>query len=143
MNAETKSISLEYDLPHAPAKVWRALTETELLAKWVMANDMQPTVGHSFTFRMEPTQWWDGIVNCEVLEVQPNKRISYTWRGGPANSQIDTVVTFTLAPTPSGGTHLTLEHTGFLPANKFAYDGAGQGWQYMLGTRLNEVLADL
>ena len=66
-NAETQSLSLVYDLAHPPAKVWRALTEPELLAKWVMANDMKPSVGHAFTFRLEPTPWWDGIVYCEVL----------------------------------------------------------------------------
>lgn len=62
--AETQSISLEYDLPHPPTKVWRALTEPELLKAWLMVNDMRPLVGHSFTFRQEPTPWWDGIVHC-------------------------------------------------------------------------------
>lgn len=145
MNTQTEpqSIFMEYDLPHPPAKVWRALTEPDLLAKWIMANDMQPDVGHHFTFRMEPTQWWDGIVNCEVLKIEPQQLIRYTWCSGPASSPLDTVVTFTLAPTPSGGTHLTLNHSGFLPANKFAFDGAGKGWRYMLTTRLSEVLAEL
>ena len=145
MNAktETQTIAVEYDLPQPPAKVWRTLTEPELLAKWVMANDMQPVVGHSFTFRSEPTPWWDGIVRCEVLEVEPHKRLRYSWRSGPASSPLDTVVTWTLTPTPSGGTRLTLEHSGFLPANKFAFDGAGKGWRHMVGERLVEVLAGL
>lgn len=143
MSDETQSISLEYDLPHPPAKVWRALTEPELLAKWIMNNDMVPQVGHNFTFRMEPTQWWDGIVYCEVLELVPEQRLSYTWKGGPANMQIDTVVTFTLTPTASGGTLLALEHSGFVPSNKFAFDGAGQGWKQMMGVRLGEVLGQL
>ena len=67
-NAESQSIALEYDLPHPPAKVWRALTEPDLVAQWIMDNDMVANVGHNFTFRMEPTPWWDGIVKCEVLE---------------------------------------------------------------------------
>src|SRR5947209_6960665 len=80
---ETQTISLQYDLPHPPAKVWRALTDPELLAKWIMANDLQPEVGHAFTFRADPTPWWDGIVHCEVLEVGPERRLRYTWRSGP------------------------------------------------------------
>ena len=53
------------------------------------------------------------------------------------------MVTWTLTPTSFGGTKLALEQTGFLPANKLAFDGANQGWQYMLGRRLPEVLAKL
>jgi uncharacterized protein YndB with AHSA1/START domain len=141
--ADTQSIAQEYDLPYPPAKVWRALTEPELLARWLMNNDMQPTVGKSFTFRMEPTKWWDGIVHCEVLEIEPLKRLGYTWRSGPESSPLDTVVTWTLTPTPSGGTRLSLEHSGFVPGNKFAFEGARQGWQRMVNERLPEVLRTL
>ena len=139
--ADTRSISMEYELQHAPAKVWRALTEPKLLAAWLMTNDIQPTVGHRFTFRSEPTQWWDGIVQSEILEVEPHKKIAYAWRAGPESSRLDTVVTFTLTPTKSGGTRLTLEQTGFPAANRFAFDGANEGWRRMLGERLPEVLA--
>jgi len=140
--AETRTIALEYDLPHAPAKVWRALTEPALLAKWLMANDLKPTAGHKFRFTQEPTQWWDGIVNCEVLEVELHKRLRYSWRSGPP-SPLDTVVTWTLTPTPSGGTRLALEHSGFLPTDKFAADGASKGWQRMVREGLPKVLAGL
>ena len=141
--AETQSIFLEYDLPHPPAKVWRARTEPGLVGKWIMANDLKPVVGHAFTFRSgsEPNAMWDGIVHSEILECDPPKRLSYSWKTGPA--PLDTVVTWTLTPTPSGGTKLALEQSGFVPANKFAFDGANQGWQYMLGQRLPGVLAEI
>jgi len=140
-NTETKSISMEYDLPHAPEKVWRALTEPKLLAQWLMATDLRPVVGNSFTFKSDPTPWWDGIVRCEVLELDPNKRLSYSWRSGPESSPLDTVVTWMLTPTPSGGTRLALEQSGFLPANAFAFDGASKGWRRMISQGLTEVLA--
>jgi uncharacterized protein YndB with AHSA1/START domain len=140
-NTETQSISLEYDFPQAPAKVWRALTDPKLLADWLMTTDLQPRVGNSFTFKAEPTPWWDVIVNCEVLEAEPNKRLTYTWRSGPESSPLDTVVTWTLQPTASGGTHLALEHSGFVPSNKFAFDGANKGWQRMVGEGLRGVLS--
>ncbi len=81
--------------------------------------------------------WWDGIVHCEVLEMDLHKRLRYSWRAGP----LDTVVTWTLTPTPSGGTRLALEHSGFLRDNPSAFEGASKGWQRMVGERLIEVLA--
>jgi uncharacterized protein YndB with AHSA1/START domain len=140
-NAETKSVSLAYELPHPPAKVWRALTEPELLVAWLMSNDMRPLVGHKFTFKAQPMPWWDGVVHCEVLELEPHKRLRYSWRSGPESSPLDTVVTWTLTPTPSGGTRLALEQTGFQPANAFAFDGARKGWERMVGVSLREVFA--
>lgn len=141
--AEAQSILVEYDLPHPPEKVWRTLTEPELLARWVMANDIRPFVGQTFTFHAEPTPWWDGIVHCKVLEVDSPHRLQYSWRSGPESSPLATVVTWTLLPTLSGGTRLALEHSGFLPSNAFAFDGASDGWRRMISERLVEVLEGL
>ena len=132
--AETRSISVEYDLPHPPAKVWRTLTEPELLAKWIMANDMRPLVGHLFTFKAQPAPWWDGIVHCEVLEIDLHKRLRYSWRSGPESSPLDTVVTWTLTPTPSGGTRLALERYGFVTRQRVRvrrreHRVAAHGWR--------------
>ena len=138
--AETQTIAFEYDLPHAPAKVWRALTEPELIAQWLMATDMRPLVGQSFTFTSQPTPWWDGIVNCEVQEVDLHKRLRYSWKSGTPPSGLDTVVTWTLTPTPAGGTRLSLVHSGFQPSQESAFDGAGKGWKRMVG-ELGELLA--
>jgi len=140
-NAQTQSISQDYELPFPPAKVWRALTEPELLARWLMSTDLRAAVGQNFTFTSEPTPWWDGVVHCEVLELEREKRLSYTWRSGPESSPLDTVVTWTLTPTSSGGTRLSLEHSGFVPSNKFAFEGAAKGWQRMVGQQLKDVLA--
>jgi uncharacterized protein YndB with AHSA1/START domain len=139
-NAQTQSISQVYDLPFPPAKVWRALTEPALLARWLMSTDMRAEVGQSFSFTTEPTPWWDGVVHCEVLELEREKRLSYTWRSGPESSPLDTVVTWTLTPTPEG-TRLALEHSGFVPSNRFAFEGAAKGWERMVGQRLRELLA--
>jgi len=140
---ETQSISQQYELPFSPAKVWRALTEPALLARWLMTTDMEPTVGNSFTFRSEPTQWWDGVVHSEILELERERRLSYTWRSGPESSPLDTVVTWTLTPTPSGGTRLSLEHSGFVAGNKFAYSGARSGWELKVRQGLQDVLKTL
>ncbi len=141
--SETNSITVDYELPHPPRKVWRALTEPALLAKWLMENDLVPVVGHKFTFRSQPMGDWDGITHCEVLEVEPEKRLRYAWRGGdPAKAawRLDTTVTWTLTPTENG-TRLRLEHSGFTAANAFAFDNMGKGWRGHIARRLEEVLA--
>ncbi len=139
--ARTRSITMEFNLPHSPAKVWRALTEPELLAKWLMSTDMRLAVGQGFTFKRPPTEGWDGVVNCEMKEIELHKRLRYSW----ASLGLDTVITWTLAPTPEGGTLLRLEQSGFpsedgkLPF----FEGARMGWQNMAGQRLPEVLTQV
>ena len=112
-----------------------------LLAEWLVSTDMRAAAGEKFTFRMDPTPWWDGVVRCEVLELERERRLSYTWRSGPESKQLDTVVTWTLTPTASGGTRLALEQSGFVRSNKFAFDGALQGWEKMVNERMRELLA--
>ncbi len=144
---ETQSIVVEYDLPDPPEKVWRALTEPALVAAWLMPNDIKPQVGHRFTFRAAPVPGWDGIVHCEVLAVEPNRRLRYSWRGGSDKLQnygaaLDTVATWTLTPTASGGTLLRLDHDGF-PLESFAFPKMEQGWRGKIAERITLVLADL
>lgn len=141
--SDKSSITVDYELPHSPRKVWRALTEPALLSKWLMQNDIKPVVGHQFTFRAQPMGDWDGLVHCEVLEVEPEKRLRYSWRGGdPAKRawRLDTTVTWTLTATATG-TRLRLVHEGFNEANVFAYENMGKGWRTHLAQRMQEVLA--
>ncbi len=143
MTEEARTIRVTYEIPHPPAKVWRALTEPSLVASWLMENDIRPVVGHEFTFRTSPMPGWDGVVRCRVLEAEAPKRLSYSWRGGAPESLLDSVVTWTLTASPSGGTELTLEHSGFLPRNAFAFEAMGKGWRGKVGERLSDVCARL
>lgn len=131
------SIIVDYDFPHAPAKVWKALTEPLLVSKWLMPTDLKAEVGHRFTFTTQPRGDFDGTVRCEVLEVRPLERLVYSWKGG----SLDTTVTWTL--TPSGtGTVLRLEHAGFKSEEDFAFRGMGDGWRTNVAQRLGGVLAE-
>jgi uncharacterized protein YndB with AHSA1/START domain len=129
----TREIVVEDVLPYAPAVVWRTLTSDELIGRWLMPNDFEPVVGRRFTFTTTPMGGWDGIVHCEVLEMVPNQRLVYSWKGGsddnPAyGSRLDSVVTWTLTPV-EGGTRLRLVHSGFRsPGNDFAFDAMSSGW---------------
>jgi uncharacterized protein YndB with AHSA1/START domain len=124
----TCSLIVERDLPHPPEKVWRALTQSALLADWLMANDFAANVGHKFNFRSPPMPQWDGLIDCEVLSIEPKKRLSYNW----AALGLETVVTFTLTPT-AAGTHLRMEQSGFGSQDDQNYRGATYGWQRFIG----------
>jgi uncharacterized protein YndB with AHSA1/START domain len=130
---QARSIVVEKTLPHPPEKIWRTLTQAELIGQWLMPNDFVPKVGHRFTFKTKPMGDWDGTVHCEVLDYDPPRLLRYSWVGGSKSndaygSRLDSVVTWTLTPAP-GGTHLRMEHTGFRsPGNDFAYNAMSSGW---------------
>jgi uncharacterized protein YndB with AHSA1/START domain len=124
---------------HSSERVWRALTDPQELGAWLMPNDFVPTVGHKFQFNVGPRLGWRGIVDCEVLEVDPPRRLVYSWRGNTKN-RVTTVV-WTLAPTPDGGTRLKLEHTGFRGLGGALFKSMlGGGWGKKLLTTLPAVL---
>jgi uncharacterized protein YndB with AHSA1/START domain len=133
---QSGTLSLEFDLQHAPEKVWRALTDPVLLAEWLLpVIDFHLEPGAAFTFRTQAYPGWDGTVSCRLLEIETHRTLSYTW-GVPF---LETVVTFTLAPTPSG-TRLSIVQSGFTPEQKREFGGARYGWQ-MMGGRLVDLLA--
>lgn len=134
--AEVRTVVVEREFPHPPEKLWRALTQPELIAEWLMKNDFAPVVGRRFNLSGD----WGGVLDCEVLEVEPNEILSYTWNFAHSDPAFDleSVVTFTLAPT-GNGTHLRMEQSGFRPEQKQAFGGARIGWQQFLD-RLEQVL---
>lgn len=136
--AQTETLEFDFDLRHPPEKVWRALTDPELLAEWllpVVGFELRP--GAAFTFSTQPQPGWDGLVQCRLADVEPQRRLSYTWVVG----DMDTVVTFTLSPT-AAGTRLSLVHSGFKPTQKQNFGGARYGWKLM-GGKLIDLLGRL
>ena len=135
--ATTRSLVIEREMAHPPEKIWRALTQGELMKEWLLENDFQPVVGHKFSFRSQPMPQWNGIIDCEVLSVVPTSRLSYSWSTLGAKS----LVTWTLTPTKNG-TRVRMEHSGFRMDQEAAYRGANYGWQNFIG-RLERVVAGL
>lgn len=138
--AQTDAITFEFDLPHAPKKVWRALTDPVLLAEWLLpvtGFSLEP--GAAFTFNTQPMPGWDGAVKCRLLESRELEKLSYAWAVGDMG--LDTVVTFTLTATPTG-TRLVLVQSGFKPEQKQNFGGARYGWTLM-GGKLIELLGRL
>ncbi|TPK83039.1 SRPBCC domain-containing protein [Mesorhizobium sp. B2-4-17] len=126
---ENRTVVVERQISHPPEKLWRALTQPHLIEEWLMKNDFKPAVGHRFNISAD----WGGVLDCEVLAVEPNKTLSYTWNLAHHDPAFDlrSVVTFTLTPTPTG-THLRMEQSGFRPDQRRAYGGARTGWPQFL-----------
>jgi uncharacterized protein YndB with AHSA1/START domain len=135
----TRSLIVEREMPHPPEKIWRALTQAPLIAEWLMQNDFEPIVGHKFNFRAAPVLGWNGVTDCEVLEIIPLQRLAYSWNasGEQAPDGLKTIVTWTLTRRETG-THVRMEQSGFRPQDEAGYRGMGGGWPRILA-RLEQV----
>ena len=142
----TQDIVIDEVLPHAPETIWKVLTTSDLIGRWMMVpTGFEPVPGQRFTFQITPAGAWDGVIHCQVLEVIPNQRLAYAWKGGDASnvgygSPLDTVVSWTLARVENG-TRVRFVHSGFAtPTNDLAFKAMGDGWSRIL-QRLGEVAA--
>ena len=134
--ASTHKIVVDEVFPHAPETIWETLTSGELVSRWLgmSPSAFEPVVGNRFTYQTTPAGEWDGTIQCDILEVIPNERFAYSWKGGHESnagygSLLNTVVTFMLARV-EGGTRLRVVHSGFvLPRNETAYRNMSDGWK--------------
>lgn len=129
-SAQTQTVVVEREIGSPPEKIWRALTQPHLIEDWLMKNDFKPVLSHRFEMRAD----W-GAVSCQVVEIEPHRKLSYTWNG----LGLESIVTWTLTAT-STGTRLRMEQSGFRSDQRQAYHGARAGWPRFFA-RLEEVLA--
>lgn len=120
-------LSMDFQYTTSIEKAWAALTDSSKLAKWITENDFKPIVGHRFQFRHEPSEYWDGVVDGEVLIVEPPNRLSYSWATGDERH----TVTWTLQDLGDGKVNLHLEQTGF--SHVHGLEGARYGWSEWFG----------
>jgi len=121
------ALSMDFQYTTSIEKAWSALTDSSKLAKWIMENDFKPVVGHRFQFRTKPSEYWDGIINGEVLIVDEPNRLSYTFASGGEEH----TVTWTLQDLGDGKVNLHLDQTGF--SNAQGLEGAKYGWGNWFG----------
>lgn len=129
---EKRSVVVEREIAYPPEKIWRALTQPHLMQEWLMKSDFKPLVGQSFKF----TEDWGGI-DCQVVTMEPNRTLSYTWDA----FGLESVVTWTLTAT-STGTHLRMEQAGFRADQEQAFQGATQAWPNYLAA-MEKLLSTL
>lgn len=142
---DTQNIVVEEVLPHAPDVIWKALTTGDLIGRWLMpAKGFEAVKGNRFTFTTRPAGAWDGTIQCEILEIEPQSRLVYSWKSGHADNvgygaPLDTVVSWALEPA-GAGTRVTMIHAGFVvPRNELALQNMGEGWRKIV-PRLGEVV---
>ncbi|MFS0728237.1 SRPBCC family protein [Paenibacillus sp. 1P07SE] len=127
------TLTLDFQYKTSIEKAWAALTDANKLEKWIADNDFMPMVGHRFQFRHTPYEYWDGIVDGEVLVVEEPTRLSYSWGTGDERQTVN----WTLQELGEGEVKLQLEQTGFTTAE--GLEGAKYGWNEWFG-KFDEVL---
>jgi uncharacterized protein YndB with AHSA1/START domain len=145
---DTQEIVVDEVFLHTPETIWKTITTGDLIGRWIHmpTTGFQPVTGTRFTFQTTAAAAWDGVIHCEVLEVQPNERLVYTWKGGHEGNvgygaPLDTVVTFTLSRVQAG-TRLRVVHAGFmLPKNDSAFRNMSGGWKKVVQT-IGAISAD-
>lgn len=139
MQTEIKN---EWIYEQSPNEVWEYLTQAELIALWLMPNNFKPLLGHTFQFQTKPMPNLnlDGIMHCEVLDIIPFQKLTYSWKGGPGNGvfTLDTVVEWTIKPF-GNGTKLTLKHSGFKEENFEIFTGMTDGWKVKIQKMLERI----
>lgn len=145
MTEDLTVIQVDEFLPHSPGRVWQALTDPDVLSDWLMPSDFKAVVGHRFTFKGQPIEAtnFSGLIACEVLEVRPEERVSYTWVDANNPAGLNSVVAWTLR-AEGKGTRLFLEQSGFDPDDaiqQLARQFMGTGWRSHIFRRLAEFLA--
>jgi uncharacterized protein YndB with AHSA1/START domain len=140
---EPQTIRADQFLAHPPGRVWHALTDPDLMARWLMPNDFKLEIGHQFTFHTTaiPAADFDGIVYCEVIDFEPERRLAIRW----ANRILDTTVTWHLVPE-GRGTRLFVEHAGFDLEDEtqaFAFKNMDGGWRSRVFRGIERVLDGL
>lgn len=144
------TVRVDQFLPHPPAKVWRALTEPDLIAQWLMPSDFRLEVGHRYTMTSlpRPNTGYSGTTAAEVLAYETGRMLSVRWTDAsdaPAASRADWTITWTLEPE-GRGTRLFLVHEGFDPddpGQMRARTLMGGGWRSHVMDALGAVLERL
>lgn len=143
------TLRVDQFLAHPPARVWRALTEPDLIARWLMPGDFRLEVGHRYTMRARPVPatGFSGTVRAEVLDFEVERMLRINWRDTDPHSPngADWTITWTLEPE-GRGTRLFLVHEGFDPEDSLqqrSRDVMGHGWRSVTARRLDEVLQTL
>lgn len=141
-----KGIRKEVWYEDPPERVWVALTDPHALAEWLMPNDFKPILGHRFRFQTGPMKGMEEKTECEVLEIDPPRRMVWRWTivwKQPLGAAQPMTVAWTLTPD-RGGTRLVLEQSAYSgPRSLFTRLSMGMGWGWMMKRQITKVLRNV
>lgn len=127
-----QTVTVDQPIAASVERIWASISTPEGIARWWRPGNIAPVLGHEFTMQMG--KWGD--VPCRVIEVEPLKRLAYTF------GEFELHWTILVA---ANGPVLRLEHRGFdldNPQHRFAYENMGPGWRDVVLPRLAEGLLE-
>jgi len=137
-----KMIKYNWFFEQSPETVWKYLTTSELMAQWLMKNDFELLLGHKFMFKTNahPELDFDGKVYCEILEIDPARKLVYSWKCGDGLAMnLDSIVTWILIPK-NEGTELILEHSGLGELkNTMLFQAMNKGWDENVRVKMGNL----
>jgi uncharacterized protein YndB with AHSA1/START domain len=140
-------VRLERTIPASPRQVYRAWLDPELLSRWLAPGGMavaraevDERVGGRFRIRHTDSGADVGGFECEILELDPDRRLVFRWGfAGPESTDgpvFDSLLTITLRESDGDSTTLTLVHERLGELAEAMPHVAGSvryGWESALG----------
>jgi uncharacterized protein YndB with AHSA1/START domain len=129
---QSPSITIRRTFPVTPEKVWRALTESSGLKRWMAPSDdyavpiaeADARIGGRYHLVMRSPDGEEHDVSGVYREVVLHRKLVYTW-AWKSMPERESLVTIELRAA-GGGTELTLLHQQF--HDEAARDRHQQGW---------------
>lgn len=131
MNEQTKEIKKTIILDAPLQKVWEAISTSEKLAAWWMANTFEPVLGKQFVLRAEPF----GDSPCTVTELEPLQIVGFDW-------DKHWHLLMELEETNDRQTRFTLTHSGWTPDQERFFETMDSGWDVIVNEKLPAYLAN-
>lgn len=140
MNTNPVVMKRTFDAPLE--NVWKALTDYELMKQWYFdIPGFKAEKGYKFQFMGGPEDGIKYLHLCEITEVVPEKKLTYSWRY--EGYEGISYVTFELSPD-GDQTTLVLSHIGLesFPASNpdFAVGNFVEGWNHIFNISLTNFL---
>lgn len=140
-----KTLRIERVYPHPPEAVWVALTDPHALAEWAFPNDFRPELGHEFRFQFDPQGPSSGLIECRVLEIDPPRKMVWSWVGTMRNPKAKRPpamrITWTVEPHPTGS-KLVLFQEGMEVMPFLLRFMMKFGWGTMVGRWIPRIIAE-
>ena len=145
LESDPSRVEVSRFFSHPPDVVWRALTEPDLVERWLMQSTgfVGATVGTHVLLSVPSSD--SAEIACEVVSAVPMESMTWSWTDLRAERPSRWFVTWDVH-AHGRGTRLFISHTGFDIDDKrqmMARNAFARGWDQVLTTKLVEVLDEL